>query len=247
MNTKMHRIAVNGVSVEIVRKAIKNLHLGVYPPHGRVRVAAPMVLTDDAIRLAVIGKLGWIRRHQNNFIEQPRESTREYVSGESHYYLGRRYRLDIVRAKSQSPRIELKNKSRMRLFVCASTSREEREKVLLSWHRRQLRRLAPPIIMKWEDRLGAQVAGFGIKRMKTKWGSCGLKTRRIWLNLELAKKPLHCIEYIVAHEIAHLIERHHSNRFASLMNRVLPKWRHYRDELNASALAEYPLAGRNEG
>lgn len=235
MSTEGREIRVSGLSVEIVRKAIKNLHLGVYPPNGRVRVAAPLVLSDDAVRLAVIGKLGWIRKQQARFAAQTRQSEREMVSGESHYFLGRRYRLRVVRQEGPG-RVVLRNRTTLELQVRGAYGPKERERVLQRWYRERLRELVPPLLAKWEPILGVLSAKWGIKQMKTKWGACSVDTQRIWLNLELAKKPVQCLEYLVVHELVHLIARHHSDRFVSLMGRHLPQWRLHRQTLNAAPL-----------
>jgi predicted metal-dependent hydrolase len=235
MNTETSRITVSGLTVSIVRKAIKNLHLGVYPPHGRVRIAAPLAVTDDAIRLAVIGKLGWIKRQRAKFEGQPRQSKREMVRGESHYFLGKRYLLRVIEETGKA-RIVLRNRLAMELRIQPGANAEQRERVLLRWYRRQLGALIPSLLEKWSPRLGVEVAGWGIKKMKTKWGACNIEARRIWLNLELAKKPVQCLEYIVVHEMVHLLERHHNNRFTALMDKFLPRWRLCRAELNRAPL-----------
>jgi hypothetical protein len=236
MNIETRHITVSGIQISIVRKAIKNLHLGVYPPNGRVRVAAPLRVSDDAVRLAVIDKLGWIRRQRARFEAQVRQSEREMVRGESHYFLGRRFRLEVVydngTAKGVVPR-----KSTLELHVQRGTTAEQREWVLLRWYRRELRKLIPPLLEKWQPVLGVQVEWWGIKRMKTKWGSCNAEVRRIWLNLELAKKPALCLEYLVVHELVHLIERHHNDAFIAIMDKHLPQWRLFREELNSAPLA----------
>jgi predicted metal-dependent hydrolase len=236
MNIERSRITVNGLPVQIFRKAIKNLHLGVYPPNGRVRVAAPLAVSDHAVRLAVIGKLGWIKRQKARFAGQTRQSKREMVSGESHYYLGRRFRLRIV-AHDGRPQVIVRNKTTMELHVRHRTTAEYRERVLLRWYRRRLRELIPPILEKWQVILGVQPAVWGIKKMKTRWGTCNVDARRIWLNLELIKKPVQCLEYIVVHELAHHIERHHNDRFIALMDKHLPHWRAHRQMLNAEPLS----------
>ncbi len=236
MSTKTHQLIISGLTVDVVRKDIRNLHLGVYPPGGRVRVAVPLAVNDEAVRLAVIGKLGWIKRQQTKFEFQPRQSRREMVNGESHYFLGRRYRLRVFEGEGPS-KVVLRNKSHLDIFVGPDTSAGQREGGLLRWYRQQLRLLIPPLLAKWEPLIGVQVAAWGIKRMKTRWGTCNVETRRIWLNLELAKKPVQCLEYIVVHEMAHLLERHHNDRFANLMDEYLPQWRLYRNELNAAPLA----------
>ena len=235
MNTEKRQIVVNGLAVQIVRKAIKNLHLGVYPPNGRVRVATPLSVTDAAVRLAVIGKLGWIQRQQARFAAQPRQSEREMVSGESHYFLGRRYRLRVV-AHDGAAKIVLRNRSRIELHAQAEATAPQREQMLHRWYRQQLKKLIPPLLEKWQTALGVQVADWRIKKMKTKWGTCTIEARRICLNLELAKKPVPCLEYIIAHEMVHLLERHHNDRFIAIMDKSLPNWRSCRDQLNAAPL-----------
>lgn len=233
--TEKHQITINGLAVEVVRKGIKNLHLGVYPPNGRVRVAVPFAVSDEAVRLAVIGKLGWIKRQRAKFKAQSRQSQREMVSGESHYFLGQRYRLRIIE-HGGTGKVVLRNKSMIDLHVRPDASTAQREEILLQWYREQLKELIPPLLEKWQLVLGVQVAHWGIKKMKTKWGSCNIEARRIWLNLELAKKPPQCLEYIVVHELVHLLERQHNDRFTALMDSAMPTWRGYRDELNSAML-----------
>lgn len=235
MNTDIRQINVNGLPVLIVRKAIKNLHLGVYPPDGRVRVAAPLRVSDDAVRLAVISKLGWIRRQRARFESQPRQSKREMVRGESHYFLGTRYRLSVIQAVG-APRVVPQGKS-IQLYVQPGTNSSQCERVLHRWYRRQLKELIPPLIEKWEATTDVKVAAWGVKKMKTKWGSCNSEARRIWLNLELAKKPLRCLEYIIVHEMVHVLERRHNDQFTSLMDKFMPQWRLVRDELNCAPLS----------
>ena len=238
MNTKIniHRIEVSGITVEIVRKEIKNLHVGVYPPSGRVRVAAPLLLDDEAVRLAVISRLGWIRRKRGEFEGQVRQSQREFVTGESHYFEGRRYRLDVVE-RDAPPTVKLRNNTRLELGVHPNSDREAREAVLHRWYRHHLRSQLPSLIAKWEPKLGVNVEDVRIKKMKTLWGSCNIEAKRIWLNLELAKKPSSCLVYILVHEMVHLLERHHNDRFRELMDNFIPQWRSYRDELNRAPLA----------
>ncbi|MDX1722257.1 MAG: SprT family zinc-dependent metalloprotease [Pseudomonas sp.] len=238
MSTESRTITVSGLTVEIVRKPIKNLHLGVYPPRGRVRVAAPLAVDDEAVRLAVVGKLRWIKRQRAKFQAQPRQSERRMVSGESHYFLGRRYRLR-VHETTGALRITLRGKATLDLFVRPETTTERREQVLQDFYRAELKRLVPELLEKWQPKLGVEARAWGIKRMKTKWGTCNIEARRIWLNLELAKKPVQCLEYILVHELAHLHERHHNDRFTALLDQHLPSWRLLREELNQSVLAEY--------
>jgi hypothetical protein len=229
------RISVSGIAVEVVRKDIKNLHLGVYPPLGRVRVAAPLVVSDEAVRLAVIDKLGWIKRQRAQFAKQPRQSEREMVNGESHYFLGRRYRLRVHEQEGR-PRVALRGIAAMDMFVRPGATVGKREDVLLEWHRTSLRSVIAELLIEWQPKLCVQTANWGIKKMKTKWGSCNVGARRIWLNLELAKKPIQCLEYILVHELVHLLERNHTERFTALMDQHLPDWRTRRVVLNSSPL-----------
>ncbi len=236
MNTDRKLIEIGGIAVEVVRKDIKNLHVGVYPPVGRVRVAAPLRLDDEAVRLAVVSRLGWIRRQQKAFSAQERQSQREFVSGESHYFQGCRYLLD-VRTHVGAPRVRLTGPGTMALRVPPGFDRDQRETVLQRWYRRQLRALIPPLLSKWQPRVGATVAEVRVKRMKTRWGSCNADARRIWLNLELIKKPVACLEYVLVHELVHLHERRHNDRFHEWMEQVMPTWRIHRDELKRAPLA----------
>lgn len=235
MTTEHKNLSVGGIRVEVVRKDIRNLHLGVYPPDGRVRVAAPLVVSDEAVRLAVIDKLGWIKRQKARFQEQPRQSEREMVSGESHYFLGRRYRLRL-HEQNVPPRVALRGLASLDIFVRPGSDREQREALLLRWYREQLRALIPGLLAKWQPILGIEVEYWGIKKMKTKWGSCNVAARRIWFNLELAKKPAECLEYILVHELVHLLERSHNDRFRDLMSQYLPSWQSCRELLNNAPL-----------
>jgi predicted metal-dependent hydrolase len=236
VSTKRHRIDVGGIPVEVVRKDIKNLHLAVYPPEGRVRIAVPVRLDDQAVRLAVIGRLRWIRRQQADFARQERQSERQMVTGESHYVGGRRYRLRIVEHLGV-PAVHLRNGRTLELRVHPDTGRADREAVLHRWHRRRLRPQIAALVAHWQPLVGVTLAAWGIKRMKTRWGTCNPAARRIWLNLELAKKPPSCLEYILVHEMVHLLERHHNDRFRDHLDRLLPQWRLRRDLLNRSPLA----------
>lgn len=235
MSIESRNITVSGLTVEVVRKPIKNLHLGVYPPQGRVRVAAPLAVDDEAVRLAVVGKLGWIKRQRAKFQAQPRQSQRRMVSGESHYFLGQRYRLRVIE-QDGSPRLTLRGKASMLLSVRPDTSPEKKQEILHAFYRSVLKKLVPELLDKWQPILGVTVSAWGIKRMKTKWGTCNIEARRIWLNLELAKKPVQCLEYILVHELTHLLERHHNERFTGLLDQHLPQWRMLRDQLNSSEL-----------
>jgi predicted metal-dependent hydrolase len=212
----MHQIDVNGLVVNVVRKDIKNLHVAVYPPAGRIRVAAPLLVDDEAVRLAV--------------------TEREYVNGESHYFQGARYRLNIV-VHDAPGKVVVRNKRYIDLYARPGSDKVQRGRVMSAWYRAYLRQAVPPLIEKWEKIIGVHVADWGIKEMKTRWGSCNIEAGRIWVNLELAKKSGKCLEYIVVHEMMHLLERHHDEQFLKLMNKFMPQWREYRDLLNRAPLA----------
>lgn len=236
MTTERSHIDVSGIPVEIHRKGIKNLHVGVYPPNGKVRVAAPPHLDDEAVRLAIVSRLGWIRRQQQGFARQERQSAREMVTGESHYFEGRRYRLNVVEHPGKS-RVRLVNNGTLELRVPPGTERSSRQQMLDRWYRRQLKGRIPDLLDRWQPVTGIDVADCRVKRMKTRWGSCNIEARRIWLNLELAKKDPVCVEYILVHEMVHLLERHHTDRFRELMDQFMPDWRLRRDKLNKAPLA----------
>lgn len=231
----MHQITVNGLVVDVVRKNIKNLHLAVYPPNGRIRVAAPLRVDDEAVRLFTISKWAWIKRQQARFDVQERQSPRTFVSGESHYFQGNRYLLNVI-YHDGPPAVILRNKTTMDLLVRTGSETVQREHVLMAWYRKQLKQAIPPLIAKWEPIINVEVAEWGVKQMKTRWGTCNIEARRIWLNLELVKKPIHCLEYIVVHEMVHLLERKHNAIFTGYMNKFMPQWRLYREELNRAPL-----------
>jgi len=227
---------VAGISVDVQRKDIKNLHVGVYPPAGRVRVAAPLRLDDEAVRLAVISRLGWIRRQQAAFKQQDRQSQREFVSGESHYFRGRRYRLELIERPGPAS-VSIRNNTVLSMLIPPGLDADVRADLLDRWYRNQLRAAIPGLLDKWLPKLDVQAPEVRIRKLKTLWGSCNSEAGRIWLNLELIKKPPTCLEFILVHELAHLIERHHNERFLAIMDRAMPTWRVSREELNRSPLA----------
>lgn len=220
------------LTIDVVKKDIKNLHLGVYPPDGRVRIASPLNVDDETIRLFAISKLRWIKKNQAKFQAQPRTSPREYVSGESHYYKGDRYLLNVI-YHAAAPKVVVRNKTYLDLYVRYGSIQEQREQVLTSWYRQQLKAEIPRLIAKWEQVIGVSTNDWGVKKMKTKWGTCNIQAKRIWLNLELIKKPPHCLEYVVVHELVHLLERNHGDRFKAYMTKFMPNWSFYKDELNS--------------
>jgi len=240
MTIESRRLSIGGVAVEIVRKDIKNLHLGVYPPGGHVRVAAPLAVSDETVRLAIVDKLAWIRRQRERFRAQPRQSRREMIARETHYFQGRRYRLRVLE-RDAPPRVVIRGGATLEMHVRPGASVEQRWAVLAKWYREQLRALVTPLLDKWQAALKVEIAAWGIKRMRTKWGSCNSGAGRIWLNFELVKKPPRCLEYIVVHELLHLRHRHHDSHFVAQMDQLLPAWRRAREELNREPLADVQL------
>lgn len=220
----------------VIRKEIKNLHLSILPPNGRVRITVPERMKDDTIRTLIALRLPWIKKQQAKFKGQARETIREYVSGESHYYFGKRYRLTLIE-ESDTARVELKGKNRLLLFVRPRSPVSKREEVLSNWYRNELQAIVEVLMQKWQAKLGVKTHHWSIKRMKTRWGTCNPKSKRILLNLELAKKPPSSIEYVVVHELIHLIEKNHNDRFVALMDKNLPKWQHTKDEINRFILS----------
>ncbi len=224
------KIELGEIAVEVVKKDIKNIHLSVYPPAGRVRISAPLRMNLDTIRIFAISKLGWIKHQQQKLREQERETPREYLDRESHYVWGKRYLLWVVES-NMPPGVGLKH-AKMYLHVHPGSSDEEKQDVVEGWYREQLKQAIPSFISKWEPLIGVKVERFFVRKMKTKWGSCNSKARSIRLNTDLAKKPLECLEYIVVHEMIHLLEPTHNSRFVALMDRFMPKWQICRTELN---------------
>ncbi len=226
----MAQVQLGNIAVDVVLKDIKNVHLSVYPPMGRVRIAAPSRMSLDTIRVFAISKLSWIKQQQKKLREQERETPRKYLNRESHYLWGKRYLL-TVREDNQVPSIALKH-SRILLLVRPGTSEERKQALFGEWYREQLRKAVLPLLTKWQPLMGVTVHRFFVQRMKTKWGSCNPTDGHIRLNTELAKKPSECLEYIVVHEMLHLLKPTHNSRFIALMDRFMPKWQFYREALN---------------
>jgi len=224
------QIRLGEITVDVIRKDIKNIHLSVYPPTGRVRISAPSRIKLETIRLYAVSKLQWIRKQQKKLTSQDRETPRDYISRESHYFMGKRYLLKITETDAKQT-VVLRHRE-IELIVKKNADLKQKQKLLEDWYRNRLRHIAGSYIAFWEKQMNLKVAEFGIKKMRTKWGSCNREARRIWLNLELAKKPKECLEYIVVHEMVHVIERNHGTRFVELMDQFLPQWRQYKDDLN---------------
>ena len=231
MNSKPRRIEIGGIEIEIVRKAIKHLRLSVSPPAGRVRVSAPLLVNDAEVRARVVAKLDWIRWHQARLAGQPPPLASAMVSGEEHYFQGQRYPLQVIESQAP-PKVVLNGNATLVLYARPGSGAAMRATILDDWYRRQLKYLLPELIDRWQAELGVEVAAWGVRKMKTRWGSCNAKERRIWLNLALAQKQPRCLEYVVVHELVHLLERNHNTRFKALMDHFLPQWREHRAELN---------------
>jgi len=229
INNRM--IRVSDIEVQVVRKDIKNLYLRVHRPDGRVQVSAPLHVTDDDVRLAVTSRLKWIRKKQSGIYQQPGQSRQKIVSGEGHYVFGRRYLLEVVERRGRHE-VFLNNQSTLSLYVSPGTTRSNRQRVLNAWYRDQMKERIPALLEKWQIVVGKEAAEWGVKRMKTRWGSCNINRRRIWLNLELASKPVECLEYVLVHELVHLYERYHNDNFKRYMDTFMPQWRVHRDTLN---------------
>lgn len=236
MNTASAYLTVSGIDVDVVYKPIKNLHIAVYPPLGRVRVAAPVRFDDDTVRLAIVQRLPWIKKQREQLRSATRQSEREMVTGESHYVWGQRYRLKVVNEPGNI-RLEVSG-NKLTMHAPADSTPDKRRTAMEQWHRDALKHAIPELVTKWEPIIGRQVSKWTIRRMKTKWGSCNRESAHIWFNLELAKKNPNCLEYIVVHEMTHLLERNHNERFTELMDQFLPDWRTRRDSLNQSPLKE---------
>ena len=233
MTTSSPLIRVADFDVDVVRKDIKNLHLGVYPPFGRVRVAAPSGFDDEAVRLAVVARLPWIKKQRQKMHDQPRQTQREFIDGETHYVWGRPHRLRVVEAARAQVAT---TGDRLDLHVRSTADRDARARVLDRWYRDELAAAVEELVAKWAPRIGVRAPTHGIRRMKTKWGTCKPERSHIWLNLELAHKPRECLEFIVVHELIHLIERKHTDRFFTLMSKYMPAWQQHREVLNRSPL-----------
>lgn len=226
----MQQINLGEFDADVILKDIKNVHLSVLPPEGHVRISAPERMDLDTIRVFAISKLGWIKKQRRKLQEQQRETPREYLDRESHYVWGTRYLLTCVE-EDNPPRVEL-SASRIKLIVRPVSDEAAKQKVLASWYREQVRDTAAPMIEKWESVLGVTMEKLFVRTMKTKWGSCNPDRKTIRLNTELAKKPVECLEYIVLHELLHLIEPTHNARFQALMKQHMPNWQIRRAALN---------------
>ena len=232
---KISQMIVNDIDVQIVRKKIKNLHLRVYPDNAGICVAVPLSVNDDEVRRVVLEKLGWIRRQQLRLAKRPVPVIYKMVSGESHYYLGETYSLNVIERHGKHELL-LSGNSELLLYVRPGTCADKRTLVLTEWYRQQIKAVIPGLIEKWEPIIGVTVDDWGIKKMKTRWGTCNIMANRIWLNLELVKKPMDCLEYVLVHEMVHLLERYHNKNFRDYMDSFMPDWRLHEDVLKCEPL-----------
>lgn len=225
------KLKIGQLLIEVARKDVKNIHLGVKPPLGAVTISAPLHMSNNAIRAFAIGKLKWIKQQQIKLQSQIRETPREYLERESHYAWGRRCLLKIVEHDAP-PNVELRH-NQLRLYVRRNTHEEQRSEIIERWYRDQLREAVMPMVVHWQKKIGVEMSQLYVQRMKTRWGSCNPDRKTIRLNTDLAKKPPECLEYILVHELLHLVEPTHSAKFVALMDKYLPSWSHRRDQLNA--------------
>ena len=239
MNTNpvVSEMMVGSLQVAVMRKPVKNLHLNVLPPYGQIRVSVPPSMHEEAVRTFVASKLPWIRRQVDKFQKQARQTKRSYISGESHYFQGKRYQLRLHETEKRYGKVEMKNKRYLDLSVSSGATPEQKDRVINKWYRAELTKQLEKFIPKWEKTIGVKADEWHIRKMKTKWGTCNVEAKRVWFNLELAKKPPQCVEYIVVHELVHLLERSHNERFVSLMDTFMPTWKTRRQELNDFVLS----------
>ena len=223
-------IRINDISIVVTRKNIKHAHLSVHPPSGRVTLVAPKETRPEVARAYAVSKIGWIRDKQKKLRDQVRETTRQFVERESHYLWGRRYLLSIAEEDAK-PSVQLSHR-KITLTVRPGSDVRKRSVVLHDWHKSLLHEVVPALIQKWEPKLKVKVVGYFLQRMKTKWGGCNHKAGHIRLNTELVKKPKDLLEYVIVHEMAHLIEPRHSDRFITILSEHYPTWREARAELN---------------
>lgn len=235
MSTTKAEITISGVNLELIKKDIRHLYLKISPPHGKVSVVCPEKISDEELRLFVLSHKAWIANEQKAYQNQPRQTEREYVNGESVYVWNRQYRLEIVPSQKNEVRISGK---KLYLHCRKESTPKQRETILYEWYRAELKKVIPDLIRKWEPIIGVNVKDFGIKNMRTRWGTCSQSSGKIWLNLQLAKKPLASLEYVVVHEMIHFKERKHNTAFREELTRCLPFWQDTRKELNA-CLLEY--------
>lgn len=242
ISTGLSLLDIDGISVEVVRKPIKHLHLRLRPPTGKVQVSAPMHLTDAQIKTSLQPRLDWIRAKQAAFAQRPVVQEKTWISGEQHVYLGKIYRLELVESEGNRSSVTIDDaRQQLVMQVPRGATREHKAKVLANFYRATLKQSIPELLVKWQPIMGVQVLDWGVKDMKTRWGTCNTRDKRVWLSLMLAKMPVECIEYVMVHELVHLLERNHTPRFHALMTQFLPNWPALQQQLNQSARNELSL------
>lgn len=230
----MYELLIGNLSIAVTKKGIKNMYIRVLPPDGKVQITAPCSADDDAIRMFAISRIAWIKKQRESFEEQARQTKRQYVSGESYYVWGRRYRLDVQYSSVRNA-VSLIG-GRLVLQVRPESMPEQRERILNDWYRSQLKSKLPGVIQKCERTVGVHAFEWKVKNMRTKWGTCNIERKRIWLNLQLAKKTPDCLAYVVTHELVHLLERSHNEQFQKYMDVFFPEWRVIKSKLNQQML-----------
>ena len=230
----MDEMKIGNIDIAVTKKNIKNMYIRVLPPDGKVQITAPNSTSDDTIRMFAISRIAWIKKQRQSFEQQARQTKRRYVTGESYYVWGRRYRLDVQYSN-------VRNTVRMAggnliLQVRKESTPLQRENILNEWYREQLRQKIPAVLEKCEKIVGVHCNEWKIKNMRTKWGTCNIEKKRIWLNLQLAKKFPQCLAYVITHELVHLLERKHNEAFRMYMDRFLPNWSVIKEELNRQTL-----------
>lgn len=230
----MEEIELSGITISVTRKAVKNMYIRVVPPDGKVQITAPCTVSDDTIRRFAISRISWVKKQKKSFEEQSRQTKRQYITGESYYLWGRRYRLD-VRYSNTGNQVYLSS-GKLILQVRKESTSRQRENILNEWYRKQMKQIVPDVLAKCENIVGIQAHEWHIKNMRTKWGTCNVEKKRIWLNLQLAKKTPECLEYVIIHELVHLLERNHNDKFCEYMNCFCSNWREIKESLNQQML-----------
>lgn len=233
MSIKIEEMEINGIHIQIIRKSIKNMYLGIYPPNGIVKVTTRLETDNERVRLFVLTHMARIKKSQREIQEQPRISPYQYIDRESHYFQGERYLLS-VKEDANINSVNLGSTKFIELNFKPNTTLEQRHKLVQEWHRKQLKLIIPPLIEKWQKKIGVEIFQCEVKQMKTKWGTCNIEKKRIWINLELSQKSVRCLEYIIVHEMLHLLVRHHNDEFMSLISKYLPNWKQLKKELDSS-------------
>jgi len=237
MNTRTNQIVISNLKIDIIRKDIKNIRLSVFPPNGNVCVFVPLDTTNDHLRIFLISKTSWIKKQKDQFSKQKRQKKPKYRDGEIHYLFGKSYKLR-QKTTNLNPKIVI-HKNSIDLFLKPKTTLKEKQKLFENFYRHEFEQIIPKSVKKWQKKVKVKINEAKIRKMKTKWGTCNNEEKRIWLNLELAKKPLHCIDYVIVHELVHLIERNHTEKFLKILGKVYPKWEKSKEELNQGVLGYF--------